>query len=100
MVKWSGLCCVLRRPPAPIAHTTNPNPNTNPHLHRPFPDDNPPPRSLASLLLLLPRQMLADALSPGIFDVAVRRSGYPYLEAEPSQLDDIKLQQVSQPRRR
>lgn len=40
------------------------------------------------------KQMLADLLSPGIFDVSIKRSGYPYLEAEATHLDDIKLQQV------
>ncbi|KXZ49316.1 hypothetical protein GPECTOR_22g910 [Gonium pectorale] len=38
-------------------------------------------------------KMVADALVPrGIFDVAIERAGYPYLEAEPSQLTDVKLQ--------
>ena len=38
--------------------------------------------------------MVADALQPGIFDVAIARAGYPYLEAEPADPVDIKLQQA------
>ncbi len=39
-------------------------------------------------------QIVADLINRSIFDLAIERAGYPYLPAEPRELDDIKLQQV------
>lgn len=51
-------------------------------------------RQLNTCLHPPPLQIVADLLNRSIFDLAIERAGYPYLPAEPRELDDIKLQQV------
>ena len=38
-------------------------------------------------------QMTADLITLGVYDNQIERVGYPHLEARPSHLDELKLQQ-------